>query len=132
VPTKVTLEARLVRAEQRAVRYELGFAASGTRAEIVDEVIEEADDDELGVGDVLYYRFHQGLPLLNVRDESGTRSQRHLQLNSLAPGESILSQRRDPDQYPEIGWCADQFSRIQMFREWSFGRDTLDAAIYHA
>lgn len=121
---QATLETRLVRAGQSSVRYELGFTASGARAEIVAEVIEEADAADLGIGDVTYYRFHQGLPVLNVRDESGSRSQRHLQLHSLALGESILSQRKDPDQYPEIGWCADQFSRIQMFREWSFGRYT--------
>jgi predicted ATPase len=39
----------------------------------------------------------------------------------LAIDESILSQRKDPSAYPEIGWCASQFSRIQVFREWSFG-----------
>jgi predicted ATPase len=31
-------------------------------------------------------------------------------------------QRKDPEQYPELAWCAREFSRIQVFREWSFGR----------
>jgi predicted ATPase len=117
-----TLETRLARTGQSSIRYELGFAAAGTRAEIVDEVIEEADDDG-GIKDI-YYRFRQGHPSLNVRGEDGARSQRSLERKSLTADESILSQRKDPDLYPELSWCADQLSRIQMFREWSFGRDT--------
>ena len=36
--------------------------------------------------------------------------------------QSIFSQRKDPELYPEIGWVASEFGRIQTFREWSFGR----------
>jgi predicted ATPase len=34
----------------------------------------------------------------------------------------VLSQRKDPDLYPELTWVGQQFGRIQMFREWSLGR----------
>jgi hypothetical protein len=33
-----------------------------------------------------------------------------------------LSQRKDPDQYPELTATAKRFGDIQVFREWGFGR----------
>ena len=41
---------------------------------------------------------------------------------TLLPDESVLSQRKDPDHYPEVTWLGQQFGRIQTFRDWSFGR----------
>jgi predicted ATPase len=38
--------------------------------------------------------------------------------------ESILSQRKDPDQYPEITYLGQVYARIRQYREWSFGRFT--------
>ena len=35
----------------------------------------------------------------------------------------MLSQRKDPDRYPQLTWLGQQFARIQVFREWSFGRN---------
>ena len=52
----------------------------------------------------------------------GNRTQRHLQRQSLVPDESVLSQRKDPDLYPELTWIGQQFARIEMYREWSCGR----------
>ena len=40
----------------------------------------------------------------------------------MRPDESVLSQRKEPDLYPEVAWLGQQFSGIQTFREWSFGR----------
>jgi predicted ATPase len=45
-----------------------------------------------------------------------------LDLKSLKVDQSIFSQRKDPELYPEIGWVASEFGRIQTFREWTFGR----------
>ena len=38
------------------------------------------------------------------------------------PDQSVLSQRQDPDLYPEITWLGQKFKQIQVFREWTFGR----------
>lgn len=43
-------------------------------------------------------------------------------MGSLVPGESILSQRKSSDDYPELTWLGQRFARIQSFRDWSFGR----------
>ncbi len=41
----------------------------------------------------------------------------------LKPGQSILSQRRDPERYPELTFLADEFSKISLYREWNLGRE---------
>lgn len=106
------------------MRYRLKFAAVDTRVEIVDEAVEEAEKRRADAKDVdFYFRFQNGRPVLNVRDAgNGDLKERRLKRESLAPDESVLSQRKDPDQYPELSWCAKSFGRIQTFREWSFGR----------
>lgn len=121
-----TIDARLHRGAERPLRYRLQFAASGARVEVVDEAIEDAEKSDPNAKDVyFYYRFQDGHPALNVREVvSGQRTQRHLQRESLAADESVLSQRKDPDLYPELAWCSTEFTRIQTFREWSFGRYT--------
>lgn len=40
-------------------------------------------------------------------------------------GDSVLAQRKDPEQYPEITYLAEQYSRIRIYREWAFGRNTI-------
>lgn len=121
-----TIEACLARQDQSSLRYKLGFVAAGARTEVVDEVLEEAIKVNPTAKDVyFYYRFQGGHPALNVLEaSSGKRKQRRLKRESLAADESVLSQRKDPDLYPELSWCSNQFARIQTFREWGFGRYT--------
>ena len=38
---------------------------------------------------------------------------------------SILAQRRDPEQYPEITHLADSYEKGRIYREWAFGRNTV-------
>ena len=106
------------------LRYRLSFAASGQRTEVIDETIEESGKRSPSEKDVFfYYRFQKGRPVLNVRDTSGGYTPRSLKREELVPEESVLSQRKGSDVYPELTWLGQQFTRIQTFREWSFGRD---------
>jgi predicted ATPase len=36
----------------------------------------------------------------------------------------VVSQRKDPDQYPEVTFLGSEYARIKLFREWNFGRST--------
>lgn len=101
------------------LRYRLAFTAVAQRFEIVDEQIENEKPDEGHPQPYFYYHFNAGRPTLNVK---GTK--RALQQESIDLEKSILSQRRDPDQYPEITYLAENLSRIRLYREWSFGRYT--------
>ena len=109
------------------LRYRLSFTAAGQRTEVTDEILEDTKKAKASAQDVFfYYRFQAGNPVINVRDLASSarvlRSERHLERQSLVPDESVLSQRKDPDLYPELTWVGQQFSRIQSFREWRFGR----------
>jgi predicted ATPase len=105
------------------LRYRLVFAPSGQRTEVLDEAIEEIDKRFPYEKDVFfYYRFQRGRPVLNIRDTSGGYTRRSLKREELVPDESVLSQRKGSDVYPEVTWLGQQFARIQSFREWSIGR----------
>jgi len=41
-----------------------------------------------------------------------------------APDQSVLSQRKDPDQYPEVTYLGSECGKIKLFREWNLGRNT--------
>ena len=112
------------------LRYALEFTDSAGRLEIADEVLEEATKADQSAKDVrFFYRFQRGHPAINVSETvvsgEGIRlpyKQRKLKRESIDPQQSILSQRKDPDQYPELTATAKRFADIQVFREWSFGR----------
>jgi predicted ATPase len=122
--SRATLEAVLGRYKKSNLRYGLSFQASGTRLEVIDEFLEEASQGKAPPEDYLYYyRFNKGHPVLSIRlhSEPGFTARR-LNREDLLVDESVLSQRKDPEMYPELTWCGASFNRIQTFREWTFGR----------
>jgi predicted ATPase len=109
------------------LRYRLSFTEAKSRVEIVDEVLENFRPITPSEPDVFfYYRYQNGHPVINVKqtvkDPKRGYVKRQLQRESLNPEQSVLSQRKDPDAYPELTRVAEQFGNIQIFREWSFGR----------
>jgi hypothetical protein len=92
-----------------ALRYVLSFTEVGQRFEIVDERVENAVPDTGHDQPYIYYRFKDGHGILNVKGE-----QRKLQHEDIDPVASIISQRKDPDQYPEITYLGKEFSRMWM------------------
>ena len=126
-----TLSATLNIPERRQpIRYRLEFGSTGLasqRLEVFDEAIEDVERRSQDQSDVyFYYRFKRGHPVINVRSPKGTvaTSTRQLERDSLDPQQSVLSQRKDPDQYPELTAVGRAFGQIQTFREWCFGRYT--------
>ena len=103
------------------LRYQLAFTAVGQRFEIVDEKIENVQPDSAAhPKPYFYYHFNNGRPTLNVKGKN-----RVLQQEDIDPEQSILAQRRDPDQYPEITYLGQVLGKIRLYREWSFGRYTV-------
>lgn len=87
---------------------------------MVDERIEnELPVDQKYVEPYFYYHFNKGCPALNIKGDN-----RHLRQEDVDLEKSILAQRRDPDQYPEITYLAQLFGGMRLYREWSFGRYT--------
>ena len=110
----------------RALRYRLEFVTANNRIEVSDEAIEESKPADGHEEPYFYYRFQRGHPVINVIASSDTeqRARRHLQRDDLLPDQSVLAQRKDPDLYPELTWFGRQVGKIQMLRDWTFGRYT--------
>ncbi|MBW4468027.1 MAG: AAA family ATPase [Pegethrix bostrychoides GSE-TBD4-15B] len=114
------------------LRYRIQITAAGQRLEIVDEAIENAERTNPDEADVyFFYRYQTGNPVLNVRTvpeakagEASHRTPRGLRREDLKPDQSVLAQRKDPDQYPELTYLGSQFAEIRLYREWNLGRYT--------
>lgn len=103
-----------------SLRYFLGFTEVGQRFEILDERIEKEAPEVGHPKPYLYYKFEKGHGVLNIKGK-----QRRLQHEEIEPTASILAQRKDPDQYPELTYLGNAFTKIRLYREWSFGRYTI-------
>lgn len=101
------------------LRYVLSFTEVGQRFEIIDERIEREKPDGKYVKPYLFYKYENGHGVLNVKGRD-----RKLKHEDIDVSASILAQRKDPDQYPEVTHLGDVFSKIRLYREWSFGRYT--------
>ena len=101
-----------------ALRYRLGFAERGQQFELTEERIENKEKDLFH--SMPYYELQYGRATLSYRGEK----QHQLRLEEINPQQSILAQRKDPDQYPELTWLGETFGRMRLYRESSFGRRT--------
>lgn len=109
----------------RPLLYWIKFGNSRSRVEVLDEAIEDTESIPSKSDVYFYYRFQAGNPVLNAKTIEGHRAMRYLKRDTLAPSESVLTQRKDPDLYPEVTWVGERLAAIQVFREWSFGRYAL-------
>ena len=106
------------------LRHSIAFTMVGQRFELVDEAIENERPDDAGQPDVqFYYRYQQGQPTLMVRSRF-TIDKQNLKKGDLRPDQSVLSQRKEPNQYPEITYLGNQYREVKFYREWNFGRNT--------
>ena len=69
----------------------------------------------------LFYHYGHGRPVINTV----SRGKRRLNRDDVAPDASILAQRQDPESFPEITRLATVYDRIRLYREWTFGRNTV-------
>lgn len=113
------------------LRYKLDFTEVNQRLELVDEVIESVQKRQEWDEDVcFYYRYRNGSPVFNIQHpdqcdaEKCNRSERTLRREDLDIHQSVLSQRKDPDQYPELTFIGNQFSKVRLFRESNLGRNS--------
>jgi predicted ATPase len=92
---------------KKPLRHVFKFAGDAPGFWLDDERIE----DESPYGDqtdpYFYYRFNGGHPVVNVAGQQ----KRKLALETVNLEQSILSQRRDPEIYPEITYLADTYEK---------------------
>lgn len=111
------------------LRYQISFTAVGQRLEVVDEAIEDMEPRHSSESEPFFYYRHNnwGRPVINVIEdnEQQTRKLRTLRREDIIPNQSILSQRKDPEQYPELSYLGNKFADIGLYRNWQTGRDSL-------
>ena len=101
-----------------AVRYRLVFGAEGDSFVVLDERLENVEPRPGESKPYFYFGYERGRPVLNVKAE-----RRELRWEAIDRTQSILSQRRDPEIYPELGRLADVLAQIRVYRSWHFGPD---------
>ncbi len=106
----------------REFRHGLTLGSIGDRLQVLDEEIAEAEGYVTG-SEAIHYRFRDGSATISARADDGTRIERRETGESLAADQSIVAQRREPRQYPEITWLGRKYSGIQTCTEWVFGSD---------
>lgn len=111
------------------LRYQISLTAVGQRLEVVDEAIEDMEPRHSSESNpFFYYRYSdRGRPVINVIEdnEQQTRKLRTLRREDIIPDQSILSQRKDPEQYPELSYLGNKFADIGLYRNWQTGRDSV-------
>ncbi|HEX8696421.1 MAG TPA: AAA family ATPase [Longimicrobium sp.] len=111
------------------LRYALGFSQIRHRPRVVEESIDYNRSfvftDE-GMLPQVFYSLRDGQAVIHRRapggDEWSDAYEREIPLKDLAADRSILSQRKDPELYPELTYLAERFDEISVIQEWTFGR----------
>ena len=107
------------------LRHTLLMAQQGERPDLRHENIESERPRAGATQPELYYFSMRGFPSISdfVDDLGGPRRMRSLGSDAVVRDASILSQREDPDRYPELGWLQQQYRKIRLYRNWEFGPD---------
>jgi predicted ATPase len=98
----------------QAVRYRVAFGSEGGSFVVLDERIEHRNG---APKPYFYFGYEKGRPMLN----NAKGAKRALERADIDRTQSILSQRRDPESYPEVAATGDRFKEILIYRAWSFG-----------
>ncbi len=103
------------------LRHVIGFKASSQSLLLHEERVENEHPQEGLPKPYFFYQLQQGRAVINQRGE-GLRT---LPPDAVDLDRSIVAQRRDPETFPEITHLATLYERIRLYREWTFGRDSV-------
>lgn len=99
------------------VHFSIGLTKAGSRVLVDNERILRLADTGHIAGPV--YVMHGGEAKLRTTPENSDPGLRRV---TVKPDQSVLSQFREPELYPELTVLAELFGAIALFQEWNFGR----------
>jgi len=106
--------------QKKTLRYSLSFTEYKQRFYIPDEFIEYLLTNKDGEKDTdTVYMHGAGFAEISAKNGNYKRITEKIEVDA---EKSILAQRKDPKQYPEITYLADEFGKIRLYRDWTFGR----------
>jgi predicted ATPase len=98
------------------VEYQLSFTGVNYQLDVKDERVETEVTDKSQSKAPPHFGYVNGRPMLRM---NGT--QQELSREQINPQQSILAQRKDPAQYPELTYLGQLFGDIKIYRNWEFG-----------
>jgi predicted ATPase len=109
---------------KQPLRHVFAFGDDAHGFQLRDESVEkESPPGPQRTERYFYYSLLGGVPVFNLSmGRQGKRKSSHEKLDVKA---SVLSQRRDPEIYPEITYLAETYEKWRIYREWAFGRNTV-------
>lgn len=108
--------------QRHSFRHHLSWYYSKEKFQLSDERVENEKPYGKHRDVIFYYRYLNGRPMVNINTNDPKRPHRELSRDTVNTEVSILSQRRDPENYPELSYLANSYEMIRLYREWSFGR----------
>jgi len=99
------------------LHYSLGFGGWDGVFSVSNEMLWYEIRDGQKVTTVPVYINHSGFK--EIRNVPGQTDLSPIKADNT---KSIFAQRKDPEQYPEITYLGELFERIQLYRDWTFGR----------
>ncbi len=90
----------------------------GVRGTVRSEKIQDDDFGGTETKSVVYYFGRLGVGVLRRLGESEPVTE------DFGMDQSVLSQRKDPHQYPDVTYLGTEYAKIRLFREWNLGRYT--------
>ena len=112
--------------------HHFSFSAARQRFNLGDEKIMEVDaagnsvilyDATSEVNPTALRQVVTLVPLNSGKIPEFRREKVHIELSEF--NRSVLCQLVEPSSYPELGWLHKSYERIRIYREWSFGRNTI-------
>ena len=90
----------------QSLHYHLSFTVAHQKFLLVNEIVKTPDSGSK------YYRYHHR----RGADIMATTEEKYHHFDPAYPNQSIFSQRKEPDKYPEILYLGNQFSAIELYR----------------
>ena len=118
----ITKVGAVIESPFREIFYDIAWTTVRNRLEVTDEAISRAPASPIGTPEALFEI--EGSVALIRPSSDPQKKLRGIRRSELANDQSILSQRKDPDQYPELTHLGSQFAQITIFQDWTFGRRT--------
>ena len=107
---------------RQPLRHIIEFRESNRLFTLKEERIQReilySEQSDISIHHNYYYRYQGGYPVINVRDFG----EGALQPDDIEPDRSILSQRKDPEQFPELSYLSQFYEGINLYCSWEFGR----------
>lgn len=98
------------------IDYRLSFTGVNYQLDVKDERVAAGVAEQGQKEAQPYFGYVNGRPMLRMNS-----TQEELSRKEINPQQSILAQRKDPAQYPEITYLGQMFGDIKIYRNWEFG-----------